>query len=345
MAKDGRLAWDVPPGKWTVLRFGHTPTGKDNHPAPLDGPGAGVRQAEPGRRRTRCSTGLMGKLIADSKPLAGKTLVATHIDSWEVGSQNWTPAFREEFQRLRGYDPLPFLPVMTGRVVESLEVSERFLWDLRQTISELVVRELRRALPRAGAPARAAALHRGLRRLPCDDMTYAGQADEPMGEFWSWTFGSGADWCTEMASAAHVYGKPILGAEAFTATDKEKWLGHPGNIKALGDWAFCEGINRFVFHRYALQPWRDVQPGMSMGPWGLHYERTQTWWEQSTAWHEYLARCQFLLQQGLFVADVCYLAPESLAAAVPRAAHAGKSGRIGRATTSTAARRRWCSRA
>ena len=114
-----------------------------------------------------------------------------------------------------------------------------------------------------------------------------------------------------MASAAHIYGKRILGAEAFTATDKEKWLGYPGGIKALGDWAFCEGINRFVFHRYALQPWRDVKPGMSMGPWGLHYERTETWWEQSRGWHEYLARCQFLLQQGQFVADVCYLEPEA----------------------------------
>ena len=113
-----------------------------------------------------------------------------------------------------------------------------------------------------------------------------------------------------MASAAHVYGKRIVGAEAFTATDGEKWLGHPGNIKDLGDWAFCEGINRFVFHRYALQPWTEVKPVLSMGPWGLHYERTQTWWEQSKAWHDYLARCQFLLQQGLFVADMCLLSPE-----------------------------------
>jgi hypothetical protein len=199
---------------------------------------------------------------------------------------------------------------MTGQVVDSLEVSERFLWDLRQTISELVVQNY------AGRFRELAHEH-GLRLSIeaydgcCDDMTYAGQADEPMGEFWSWSFGSGADWCTEMASAAHIYGKPILGAEAFTATDKEKWQGHPGKIKALGDWAFCEGINRFVFHRYALQPWRDVRPGMSMGPWGLHYERTQTWWEQSKAWHEYLSRCQFLLQQGQFVADICYLEPEA----------------------------------
>jgi hypothetical protein len=89
-----------------------------------------------------------------------------------------------------------------------------------------------------------------------------------------------------------------VGAEAFAANSAEKWLAHPASIKALGDWAFCEGINRFVFHRYALQPWTnpDRPPGMSMGPRGLHYERTQTWWEQSSAWHEYLARCQFLLR-------------------------------------------------
>ena len=124
-------------------------------------------------------------------------------------------------------------------------------------------------------------------------------------------FGSGAYSCTEMASAAHVYGKRILGAEAFTATDAEKWLGHPGNIKDLGDWAFCEGINRSCSTATPCSRGQDVAPGMSMGPWGLHYERTQTWWEQSKAWHEYLARCQFLLQQGLFVADICYLAPEA----------------------------------
>ena len=309
MDAKGRLVWDVPPGKWTVQRFGHTPTGKDNHPAPVDGRGLECDKLNPEAADVMFA-GLMGKLIADSKRLAGKTLVSTHIDSWEVGSQNWTPAFREEFKRLRGYDPLVFLPVMTGRVVESLEVSERFLWDLRTVISELVVENY------AGRFRKLARQH-GLRLSIeaydgcCDDMTYAGQADEPMGEFWSWTFGTGADWCTEMASAAHVYGKPILGAEAFTATDKEKWLGYPGNIKALGDWAFCEGINRFVFHRYALQPWRDVRPGMSMGPWGLHYERTETWWDESKAWHEYLSRCQYLLQQGQFVADVCYLSPEA----------------------------------
>ena len=103
---------------------------------------------------------------------------------------------------------------------------------------------------------------------PADDMTYAGQTDEPMSEFWSWSKFGAAESCTEMASAAHTYGKPILGAEAFTATDAEKWLGYPGNIKDLGDWAFCEGVNRFVFHRYAAQPWLDRRPGHVDGAMG-----------------------------------------------------------------------------
>ncbi|MFA6564781.1 MAG: glycosyl hydrolase [Verrucomicrobiia bacterium] len=318
LGKDGWLAWDVPVGKWTLLRVGHTTTGKDNHPAPLEGRGLECDKLSKEAAEVQFNN-LMGKLIADNKPLVGerRALVSTHIDSWEVGSQNWTPKFREEFQRLRGYDPMPLLPVMSGRVVDSAEVSERFLWDVRQTVNDLLCENY------AGHFHTLAHRH-GIRLSieaydtpPCDDLTYAGRADEPMAEFWSWGIGD-SPWfaaysCTEMASAAHVYGRPILGAEAFTATNLEKWQGHPAAIKHIGDWAFCEGINRFVFHRYALQPWTnpDRPPGMSMGPWGLHYERTQTWWEMSRAWHEYLSRCQFMLQQGLFVADLCFLAPES----------------------------------
>ncbi|MBI5817597.1 MAG: hypothetical protein HZA88_01290 [Verrucomicrobia bacterium] len=318
LGKDGRLAWDVPEGKWTLLRMGHTTTGKDNHPAPLEGRGLECDKLSKTAAEIHFNN-LMGKLIAENKPLVGekRTLVSTHIDSWEVGSQNWTPKFREEFRRLRGYDPLPLLPVMSGRVVDSVEVSERFLWDVRQTVNDLLCENY-------AGHFRTLAHRNGIRLSieaydtpPCDDLTFAGRADEPMAEFWSWGIGD-SPWfaaysCTEMASAAHVYGRPILGAEAFTATNLEKWQGHPANIKHIGDWAFCEGVNRFVFHRYALQPWTnpDRPPGMSMGPWGLHYERTQTWWEMSRAWHEYLARCQFMLQQGLFVADLCFLAPES----------------------------------
>jgi hypothetical protein len=309
LGADGRLAWDVPPGNWTLLRLGHTTTGKDNHPAPE--PGRGLESDKLSAAATKVHfDGLMQKVIDDAGPLAGKTLVATHIDSWETHSQNWTPTFRADFQRLQGYDPLPLLPVMAGRVVDSLEISERFLWDVRLTVHELLLQNYTTCM-------RELAHQHGLRLSieaygdgPYDDLAYGGQADEPMGEFWSWTKFSAANSCTEMSSAAHVYGKKILGAEAFTATDKEKWQGHPAFIKDLGDWAFCEGINRFVFHRYAAQPWLHCAPGISMGPWGLHYERTQTWWEQSKAWHAYLARCQYLLQQGLFVADLCFMEPE-----------------------------------
>lgn len=312
LAAGGRLAWDVPAGNWTLLRLGHTTTGKDNHPAPEAGRGLECDKLSKEAAETHFRN-LMGKLIEDNRALAGqnKTLVATHIDSWEVGSQNWTPRFCQEFQRLRGYDPVPLLPVMSGCVVDSLEVSERFLWDVRRTIADLLLANyaghMRELAHRSGLRLSIEAYGDG----PLDDLPFAGRADEPMAEFWSWTRFGAAETCTAMASAAHVYGKPILGAEAFTATDAEKWLGHPGNIKDLGDWAFCQGINRFVFHRYALQPWKDVRPGVSMGPWGLHYERTQTWWEQSRAWHAYLARCQFLLQQGRFVADLCFLQPEN----------------------------------
>jgi len=307
----GKLAWTPPPGKWLVLRFGHTTTGQTNLPAPA--PGRGLECDKFNKEAAAFHFDhLMGRLIRQTPGLAGagKALVATHIDSWEVGSQNWTPKMREEFRQRRGYDLLPFLPAFTGRIVDDTEVTERFLWDLRQTVSDLVVENY------AGA-FRELAASNGIRlsieaydSVPADDMAYAGKADEPMGEFWSWDRFGAAYSCTEMTSAAHTYGKRIVGAEAFTANDGERWLGHPANVKDLGDWAFCEGINRFVFHRYAAQPWTNRAPGMSMGPWGLHYERTQTWWEQSKAWHQYLARCQYLLQQGLFVADIAYLAPE-----------------------------------
>jgi len=310
MKSDGTITWNIPQGKWTILRIGHTTTGKFNHPAPEGGLGYECDKLSKDAS-TMFFNGLIGKLVADSKPLIGKSFISTHIDSWEVGSQNWTPGFYDEFKKRRGYDPVLYLPVMMGIVIDNVEVSERFLWDLRTTVSEMMLENYVENISNLSH-------QNGLRlsieaydKCLTDEMTYAGRADEPMAEFWSWTKYWYDFSCTEMASAAHVYGKKILGAEAFTARNTEMWLGHPANIKDLGDWAFCEGINRFVFHRYAMQPYENIKPGISMGPWGLHYERTQTWWEQSVAWHQYLARCQYLLQQGLFVADICYLAPEA----------------------------------
>ncbi len=308
----GLLKWDVPAGHWTVIRFGHTTTGVDNHPAPEGGRGLECDKLSKAGADAMFN-GLLAKLAADNADLVGNTLISTHIDSWEVGPQNWTERFPQEFKRLRGYEVFKFLPVLTGRSIENLEISERFLWDFRQTISDLLVENYAGRLHELARQHRLRLSIEAYDGDPCDDLTYAGKADEPMGEFWSWVPYGLAFSCTEMASAAHVYGKATVGAEAFTAAEGEKWLGHPFGVKAYGDWAFCEGVNHFVVHRYAFQPWagsNEPLPGMAMGPFGLHYERTQTWWDCSRPWHDYLARCQYLLRQGRFVADICYLAPE-----------------------------------
>ena len=232
-----------------------------------------------------------------------------HIDSWEMSSQNWTGAFREEFGRRRGYDLFPYLPVLTGGVVESHEVSERFLWDLRQTAHELVLENHAARLKQLGRRDGFTLSIEPYDMTPCADMSLGSLADVPMGEFWLYGFNTSYS-VIEASSIAHTCGRQEVAAEAFTSTEEEKWQAYPGSMKALGDWAFSSGVNRFVFHRYQHQPWLNIRPGMTMGPYGVHWERTQTWWDMVPAYHTYLSRCQFMLRQGLPVADVCYLVAE-----------------------------------
>ncbi len=323
---DGKLNWTVPPGTWQIQRIGHTTTGSSTRPPVAGGNGLECDKLSADAMDAHFA-GMMAKLIKTAGPLAGKALVATHIDSWEVGAQNWTPKFREEFQRRRGYDPLPWLPCVTdaahekinGKTVttfkhdlESTAKAARFRWDFDQTIAELLAENYSGRIEKL-------ARENGLRftlegyDLPFgDEYTYTARADEPMTEFWTmgWSGRTTKSKAEEMASVAHVYGHAIVGAESFTSGDKEEWKLTPADIKSLGDYEFSQGVNRFVVHRYAHQPYLDRVPGATMGPWGLHYERTQTWWEMSGAWHEYLARCQYLCRQGKFVADLLYLRPE-----------------------------------
>lgn len=316
----GRKTWNVPPGKWLVMRFGHTTTGKDNHPAPASGQGLECDKFSKEAIGVHYKN-LIGKLAKQNRALTGsdKVFVSTHVDSWEVELQNWTAKMPEKFKTLRGYDLLSYLPAYAGYIIDSNEVTERFLWDLRQTVSDLIVENY-------GAELRRLANADGLKlsieplswdnHAPVDEIAYGGQADQPMPEFWLWPCGGFPRFYTANSmpgtvSAAHTYGRRIIPAEAFTSSDAEKWQSHPGNMKVLGDWAFSEGINRLVFHRFAAQPWNDrVVPGMAMGSWGVHYERTQTWWEYTKPWHDYLTRCQHMLRQGLFVADILYLQAE-----------------------------------
>jgi hypothetical protein len=306
--KDGRLNWDVPQGGWTLLRLGYTPTGRENHPAPESGRGLECDKLSREGLDVHWA-GMMAKVIEDIGPLAGKTLNNSLIDSYEVGQQNWTPRFREEFQKRRGYDPLRLLPVLTGRVVDSGEISERFLWDFRRTIADLFADNYYAYFSEL--------CHKnGLQASiepydgPFECLLAGREADIPMGEFW--VGGGESPSCKLAASVAHTYGRKLIGAESFTATpDRGRWQNHPYSLKAVGDLMYCAGVNRFIVHRYAHQPWLDKFPGMTMGQWGTHFERTATWWSQGGAWVSYLTRCQFLLQQGLFAADVCYFAGEA----------------------------------
>lgn len=302
---DGTLNWDAPAGDWTLVRFGHTSTGQGNGPAPASG--SGLECDKMSRTAVKANfAGMMEKVIADAGPLAGQSLQYVLADSWEAGTQNWTPLMREEFKQRMGYDLTPWLPTLTGRVVGSLDRSERFLWDFRRVIADLIAENhyglMRELCKKHGMLLTAEAPGIGMPTI-ADELQCKGMTDMPMGEFWI----DGHNDSKEAAVSAHIYGKKRASAESFTAVTRDaRWMKTPFDHKAIGDLNFCRGINLFVFHRYAMQPWLDRFPGMTMGPWGTNFERTNTWWEQARAWMQYLARCQYLLQAGVFVADACY---------------------------------------
>ncbi len=312
LSPDGRLVWEVPAGNWTILRFGRTVTGQTSRPAPIPGLGLESDKFDPAAIDAHFEAYIETLLATTGAPKRpGRGLTTLHFDSWEMGAQNWSKDFAGEFSRRCGYDPGRFLPTLTGRVVDSAEVSERFLWDLRQTAQELVVENHMLRFKELGRKHGLELSVEPYDLNPCSDLTLGGVADVPMCEFWSRGFGFSTEFsCFEATSIAHTMGRPIVGAEAFTAAPGEDWRQHPGSMKAQGDWALCAGINRFVFHRYQAQPWLDRFPGMTMGPYGVHWERTQTWWDMAGAYHQYLGRCQHMLRRGLFVADILYLSPE-----------------------------------
>lgn len=311
MKEDGWLDWNVPSGSWTILRFGHTWTGQNTLPAPPAGLGPECDKLD--QRGIQAHFGhVMQRMIELAGPEAGKTFHTLFVDSWEAGGQNWTEKMPQEFQRRRGYDIIPFLPVMTGRVVGDLQTSERFLYDLRQTVSELCTENFWGEMQRL--------CHQRGMRLAVEpyittgnDLDAANFTDEPMGECWAIPNGPITDYrqtIKSAASAANLNGKSIVGVEAFTSTAQERWQSHPATLKALGDQMFCLGANRLQMHRFAMQLFPQLKPGMMMGGWGQQYDSTQTWWEWTKPWHDYLARCQFLLRQGPVVADVLEVVPE-----------------------------------
>lgn len=309
MNGEGTLDWKVPEGRWLLLRVGYRPTGAKNEPSPDLGKGLACDKLDPEAARSYME-GFLKNIFDSEEDLKAAKIAGILFDSWEVGTQNWTHQLRDEFKKRRGYDLLPYLPVIAGgRIIGNTEISERFLWDFRRTIADLIAEAYYGTMNKicTDLGLKMYAEPSGRQQFMYDPVLFQSQAGVPMGEFWTSLAEPRPD-CKAAASAAHIYGKRLVGAEAFTAHPQHgKWLNHPFKLKVLGDRAFANGVNQFQFHRYAQQPWTDRLPGMTMGKWGFHFERTLTWWEQSTAWIQYLSRCQYLLQQGSPGADVCYL--------------------------------------
>ena len=270
-----------------------------------------------------------GPMLEDRAAIGNQVLKYLHIDSYELGADvrgqqpTWSHAFREEFKNRRGYDLLPYLPALPGRIVDSRAATDRFLEDFRWTIGDLMAE---RFWQRFGelAHQQGVGIHTetGYGTYPyphIDGLRCAGNNDVPMGEFWFGTdimsqFNPWGNVIRSVASAAHVYGRPLVQAESFTAWTH--WKEYPAALKPVGDQAFVDGLNRMVFHQYTHQPLLDMKPGWQYGA-GTHFDRNITWWEQARAFFEYLARCQYLLQQGTFVADALYFYGDGVTKFVP----------------------------
>ncbi len=312
MDASGQLTWKAPLGTWTVLRIGFTSTGIKNHPASEGGHGLECDKMHPSGADAAFA-GMLKKLVADSGDLVGQSFTHAHIDSWEVGIQNWTEGMAATFKHRNGYDLTPFYPLLVaGHAVNSNDVSERFLWDLRCTIVEMMADNY---LGRMQALCHDNGLkfssEAGGRQTFLHSPEYLlTKSDLPMGEFWPHEGAPRVD-CKAAASVAHLYGKPRVGAESFTGFKTyANWQSHPYRLKGIGDEAFSLGVNHFVIHYYVHQAYEGFRPGFAMGPWGIHLDRMNTWWKQGKPWFDYLARCQYLLRQGQFVADVLYFPGE-----------------------------------
>lgn len=307
---NGRLKWNVPPGEWTILRIGHTSTG---HMNTTGGAGKGLEcdKFNPEAAKIQFDH-WFGEAVRQVGPdLARKVLKIFHVDSWECGSQNWSPVFAEEFKKRSGYDLMPYLPVMAGVPVQSAEVSEKVLSDVRQTIAELVADNFFGTMAKlAHAQGCSFSAECVAPVMTSDDLLHYSRVDLPMGEFWlrSPTHDKPND-ILDAISGGHIYGKNIIQAEAFTEL-RLMWDEYPAMLKTLADRNFALGINRFVFHVDVLNPWLDRKPGMTLNGIGSFFQRDQTWWGPGKAWMNYVQRCQAMLQIGHPVTDIAVFTGE-----------------------------------
>ncbi|MCP9755478.1 glycoside hydrolase [Lacihabitans sp. CCS-44] len=319
---DGSLNWTAPDGgEWIVLRLGYGLTGRQNHPASPEATGLEVDKLDKEAVRKYINTYLDLYKDATGGQMGAKGLEYMILDSYEAGHMNWTLNMPQEFQKRRGYSLFKYLPVLTGRVVNGLDESEKFLWDFRKTIGEMIAENhydvIGEELAKRGMK-RYTESHEGGRIYLADGMDVKRNADIPMAAMW--TPGSlvpGADEevrseadIREAASVANIYGKPFVAAESMTSVGKP-FQEYPEKLKRTADLELASGLNRFVIHTSVHQP-LDKSPGFSLGPFGQYFSRLETWsGAGAKAWMAYLGRSSYMLQQGKNVADILYLYGEN----------------------------------
>ena len=309
----GNLNWEVPPGRWTILRWGHVNTGMLNGSAPWEATGHECNKLSVVGADTHFA-GYIGRLSGENGPLKGNLLNGMLMDSWECGTQTWTDDMPEAFRGRRGYDLIPWLPAIAGYIVETPEITSRFLRDWRATLNNLLVDNF------YGRMTELAHEH-GLTTyyetasgdvFPADILEYYKHADVPMCEFWHPRTDSHVGSIEKKSvkptvSAARLYGKNRVAAESFTSGNLT-WNEHPGMLKPVIDLHFAKGVTFPVFQAYTHTPWKDIKPpGTSFGGnIGTPFLRGQTWWGDMPAFTRYLSRCTYMLENGRPVSDVLF---------------------------------------
>lgn len=306
----GRLLKALPKGEWTILRFGHTTTGHRNDTAPISGQGLEVDKLSK-EALDQFWKLYPEKLLEAMGEHSGKTFKRLEIDSYEAGFQNWTSVMPDEFRQRSGYNLLPWLVVRAGYTLESEDSTRRFDNDWARVLTELYadnyygyLEELVHTVP--GLEFLVEPYGTGEKSF--DETAIRGIGDMVMCEFWTSPTTWGWETLLPVSSNAHINGKKIVAAEAFTGQPQYGWQTDLADLKKDGDRAFCQGVNLFMLHASAHQPWPHVKPGMTMGWWGTQFGPSQTWWHHGAKeWIDYITRCQLLLQEGLFESDLCYL--------------------------------------
>ncbi|GBU08131.1 hypothetical protein AwDysgo_14620 [Bacteroidales bacterium] len=306
----GMLSWQAPAGKFKIMRFVYTGTGIEVSTCSPGSGGLAMDFMSIEAMDVQFDN-IVSVLLDDIKDKGKNALKYLHDDSWELGATNWTQSFADDFQQMNGYDITKYLPIIAGVIVENRDISNRFLYDFRRTIGDVIYKNHYQHFA-ARAAAHGLGIHSesgGPHPAPIDALKNLGLNEIPMGEFWIRANTHRVEdesriFIKQAASAAHIYGKRFVQAEGPTSIGP-MWEEDFRYMKPTFDRVFCEGLNRFVIHTFTHSPKEAGMPGNEYFA-GTHFNPNVTWWEQSPAFLAWTARNSFMLSQGHFVGDVCY---------------------------------------